>query len=299
MWRQVPLVGPYIGQQQASPRKVEIDLDNHSHSPRRGRASGRDRASSSTEDLSATIFARTTANFDPFVDHPIPAFGTWRHSSGNDVSMRDYTSSASQTRTTNSRQVTDPMSISVQGTAGNDTILDSLCDTMGTRPPANTPQNGENVHSALPAAFEGLESDYAGANSLETRDTDHPTHELVHPSETIVEEPDISDDLGTITVHVVPAASQAIKGRKENAQQPAVPSVRTASGEGTTRKVSQTFSVATLSSNNKRQRVTPAASKAIDDEDEPRTSPVTRKVSRTNANEGEGQKRVLSNMTNV
>jgi hypothetical protein len=193
------------------------------------------------------------------------------------------------------------MSITIQESAGEDLNHDTLCNAMGTRPPANTPQNGENVHSGLPAAFEGLESDYTGTNSFHTQDkTIQPTHELSRSAEDIVEKSYSSDNLGTITVHALPAAPQAIKGRKENGAQPVVSSVRTASGEGTARKVSQTFAVATTSSANKRQRVTPAASKAIDDEDEPRTSPVTRKVSRTNATkDGEDQKRVLSNITNA
>lgn len=47
-----------------------------------------------------------------------------------------------------------------------------------------------------------------------------------------------------------------------------------------TRKVSQPFPAASNHGTNKRQRVvTPAASKVIDDEDEPRSSPAFRKTS--------------------
>lgn len=106
-----------------------------------------------------------------------------------------------------------------------------------------------------------------------------------------------SDEMGCL----VPEASpNSIWSRKENVY--GSPSATDTFGnEGALRKVAQTFT-ATNSSGTKRQRnVTPAASKVIDDEDEPRASPLLGKMSRgASKHEGrEGERRVLSGIENL
>jgi hypothetical protein len=93
-----------------------------------------------------------------------------------------------------------------------------------------------------------------------------------------------------------------MKGRKENVQaSPLEPTVNPADIEGISRKVSMQI----VSENNgslKRQRIiTPAASKAIDDADEPRSSPSLRKVSvrSTKQYSKEGERKVLGGIENV
>jgi alpha-N-acetylglucosamine transferase len=89
-----------------------------------------------------------------------------------------------------------------------------------------------------------------------------------------------------------------VQSRKENHSSPHS-EFRQESNEGVTRKVSQTF--AASNSSHKRQRVvTPAASKVIDAEDEPRTSPSSRKISRTSEKQdSDSERRVLSGIENV
>ncbi len=113
------------------------------------------------------------------------------------------------------------------------------------------------------------------------------------------EQPKKKEPVSSITES--PTMSTNIKSRKENLHHsPLVVRPASAGNDETIRKMSQAFTT-TNSGGTKRQRiVTPASSKAIDDEDEPRSSPSTRKVSRTSAKgEGQGVRRVLSNLTNV
>lgn len=97
--------------------------------------------------------------------------------------------------------------------------------------------------------------------------------------------------------------STNVKGRKENIQASALETTpkpnNTEGNGGSLRKVSQT---ATESNHNKRQRVvTPAASKVIDDTDEPRSSPSLRKVSGmlVKQDSKEGERKVLQGIENV
>lgn len=72
-----------------------------------------------------------------------------------------------------------------------------------------------------------------------------------------------------------------------------------ATDETVMRKTSQAYS--TTSSGAKRQRVvTPVSTKVIDVEDEPRSSPTSRKISRSTIPEnGEGEKKVLGEIENI
>ncbi|KAF4635493.1 hypothetical protein G7Y89_g2592 [Cudoniella acicularis] len=88
----------------------------------------------------------------------------------------------------------------------------------------------------------------------------------------------------------------SVKSRKENMQD----SPRT-DNEGTARKVAQPFSSASNSGNKRQRVVTPAASKVIDDEDEPRTSPNLRKISNKTVKQEpkENERRVLGGIENI
>jgi hypothetical protein len=95
-----------------------------------------------------------------------------------------------------------------------------------------------------------------------------------------------------------PKLVYSLKGEKTNAPEPAVESEPVLKE---IRTISNPIATAT-SSGTKRQRVvTPAATKAIDIEDEPRTSPSIRKMSLGNAkHEGEeGDRKILGAIENV
>lgn len=312
MWRQSNLVGPYIAQQQISPRKTSNELELHSHSPRRENGTTRTKQPGRTQGgmpPPSNPFPRPATTFDPFTDQIHSAFSGWRQSSGNDVSMQDYSSSSGHTRANSTRQVTDPMSITGESLMP-DSQLDSLLDAMGTRPPANTPQNGENISTAMPIPFPVAVA--ARYDSPRAGGTPQPSGEFtVAPSAIALDQrEDHREEKNLesfITVVQAAPAAVTVKSRKENINRSPVTtranSVSVVDENETNRKVSQTFT-AINNVNNKRQRViTPAATKAIDDEDEPRSSPSTRKVSRTSAKEGQGQaqgaRRALSNVTNV
>jgi hypothetical protein len=87
-----------------------------------------------------------------------------------------------------------------------------------------------------------------------------------------------------------------VKSRKENVPESPCPSLSGQDHVEVVRKVRQPFMLISSGSHNKRQRiVTPASLKAIDKEDEPRSSP-TRKTPQTGSGkEGkEQERRVLS-----
>lgn len=295
MWRQVSLVGPYIAH--SSPRKNSHNEEIHSHSPRRGSQSMQSQQPQEIG-MAPLAFPRPVASSDPFTDQIHSAFNGWRQSSGNDVSMPDYASTGAYTRAFPSRQVTDPMSISEAEPSVIENNVDAVCDSMGTRPPANTPQNG-----AIDRSQQDIIIEVTHARKLSPRQgtaSSRPSGEFSHLSDGVHENSTPGDATATITIQQAPTTIDGVKSRKEN--KPESPPVASQSSslakDESMRKVSQAFASVT-NTNNKRQRiVTPAASKAIDDEDEPRSSPSTRKVSRTSAKECHGQKRVLSSITN-
>ena len=93
-----------------------------------------------------------------------------------------------------------------------------------------------------------------------------------------------------------------VKSRKENVQSsPHGADLNSTGYEGVARKVSQQFSTTAVNGIKRPRVVTPAASKVIDDEDEPRTSPSLRMASRGSAKqEGkEVERRVLSGIENI
>jgi hypothetical protein len=109
-----------------------------------------------------------------------------------------------------------------------------------------------------------------------------------------VEESTEADTLGALLI-------DEMESRKENCHDRSPRSeVNSATDETAIRKVSQSYS--TTSSGAKRQRVvTPVPAKVIDVEDERRSSPTSRKISRGTVPEspGEGEKKVLSEIENI
>lgn len=93
-----------------------------------------------------------------------------------------------------------------------------------------------------------------------------------------------------------------VQSRKEYAQaSPVEVASKHTDNGGISRKVSQQIATE-INSGNKRQRViAPAASKVIDDEDEPRSSPSLRKISSksTKQDSKENERRVLSGIENI
>lgn len=325
MWRQVSLVGPYAAQHAASPRKISGEDELHSHSPRRGSMPAHPYGVKPLSALITPGFHRPSSNPDPFTDKVQSDSNGWRQASVNDVLMPDYASSSSglisrQTsrqvmddvhprrfqdeypfkRSTDDpypgRRVTDPMSVTGIESLTSESHRDSYSEAVGPHPPANTPQTEETLRTHQGVTFE---------TALPRKPTSRKTTKL-YAAEDILPFMDLVTSgldeaaaSGTVLIQQRPSIHDTIKGRKEHADHsPNSPGSASPPIDEHMRKVSQAFDGA-ANANNKRQRVvTPAASKAIDEEDEPRSSPTARKVSRTNAKEAHTQKRVLGNITN-
>lgn len=299
MWRQVSLVGQYIAQQSVSPRKISGEDELHSHSPCRGIAPARSFGTKSLSGMLAPVMPKASSSSDPFTDKVNLAFQGWRRTSINDISMPDYSSSGSGYTRYPSRQVTDPMSVTgFESAAVSYSHADSYNETVGPRPPANTPQNESTARTQHTTAIDHTHT----RKSISRKNTMSQAAEEIMPlSDIVTGGPDQAFAPGTVVVHQRPNANDSIKGRKENiTHSPASARYGSDGANEHFNVISEAFSTA-ANVNNKRQRVvTPAASKAIDDEDEPRSSPTARKVSRTNAKEAQTQtqKRALRNITN-
>lgn len=165
MWRQVSFNASYLPQY-VSPRHIRsAGMDDHSHSPR-------PRASLGRPPLPPPIlgpmpppgipaFSRNALS-DPFIEPVHP----WRQTSSTDVSMPDYSSSASWA--SHSRRVTDPM-MTDRPERRYDTLqspeaFESICEALLPSAPDNTPQNGESDQSSatldLQSAAVQAEADY-------------------------------------------------------------------------------------------------------------------------------------------
>jgi hypothetical protein len=299
MWRQVSLVGPYFTQQFSPPRQAPDVIDAHSHSPRHVDIRPKPAASSSNI---GSMFPppqprlQKQAAFDPFTETLNPSFNGWRQSSSADVSMPDYSSSNSRGA---SRNITDPMILTEKqdrrfGSLQMPGAYDSLCEALMPSAPDNTPQNEAETHAVA-------------HNPIVTG--------VAQPSMKMEANP-IVGKLATITwrygrltiavktksTGVEALIASTIKSRKEHVQLwPLTENVNTAENEGVSRKSSLQIAIE-FNGGNKRQRViTPAASKVIDDEDEPRSSPALRKFSeRSNKQDPkEGERSVLGDIENI
>ncbi|TAQ89564.1 hypothetical protein B7494_g2131 [Chlorociboria aeruginascens] len=295
MWRQASLVAPYYAQR-FSPQQDEDGIEVHSHSPRRTVAKNATRTSLPGPSIGQMPPPNVTAfpqqpPFDPFTEPVNAAFSGWRHVSG-DVSMPDY--SSSHTRANSSRQVSDPMitdkndrrfeSMQMAG------AFESICEALLPSAPVNTPQNAGEVSTTAitdrKASHKVLE---VSSTMTEPPTTSTGIDEPANPSiieATLAEIASNSLLLGT-------SIASTVKSRKENFHEPQHGFENTVVGhEMVARKVPLTT---TNISGTKRPRVvTPAASKAIDVEDEPST----RKSSR-GAESKEGERRALSGIENV
>ncbi|KAE8452158.1 hypothetical protein EG329_001625 [Mollisiaceae sp. DMI_Dod_QoI] len=311
MWRQVSLVGPYLAQQ-LSPRREADGIEVHSHSPRQNpvvRApfpplgvQFQPPGFGSMQPPNPPLFQRQPP-FDPFTDNP--AFTHWRQRSSADVSMPDYAT----TRGSSSRQVSDPM----QGTESTNLIFeseqmpgvyDALIDALMPKAPSNTPQTG----AATPVTAPTTANATVSRKSSATRAIEPVTSESLEnglrsalgnslPAAKSVTE----TEQQTPTMTLKPTRISSIKSRKENMQDsPPGSEPNAADNESGLRLASQTF-VTTNSAGTKRSRVvTPAAAKVIDDEDEPRTSPSLRNVSRSTKQDGrESERKILGEIDNV
>lgn len=156
MWRQVSFVGPYFAQQ-FSPRHEIVDIEAHSHSPRRASVAPRRPFPApvigSMAPPAAPIPPRQST-FDPFTEPVHAAFSGWRQTSG-DVSMPDY--SISNTRVASSRQFSDPMQMSSERSFQSlpapdhyDVLLDAF-NPRGPSVPTNTPQTNTGSQGNTPA----------------------------------------------------------------------------------------------------------------------------------------------------
>jgi hypothetical protein len=295
MWRQVSIVGPYYTQQ-FSPQQNRDGMEDHTHSPRRAVQINQPNANVNIGPLfnqNQQAFPRQPT-FDPFTEPVHNAFSSWRNGSSTDLSMPDY--SKSNTRTNSSRQVTDPVVSDKLGgnqqnmhTAG---AYESICEALIPRAPDNTPANGEREASetskAIAVAMTAL-SDSTSAAAIKCSvkraaemnfgtDSSVATKCLqltfcsvkLEPPETSI----------TRSAARIPSTAESVQSRKENMpDSPHSMDLRLPSNEGSVNKMPPSFQPPNHGANKRQRIVTPAASKAIDDEDEPRSSPSVRKIS--------------------
>ncbi|KAH8676660.1 hypothetical protein BGZ60DRAFT_371700 [Tricladium varicosporioides] len=304
MWRQVALVGPYFAAQ-FSPRHTADLVDAHTHSPRRGNPVKQ--APNTTSGFgqlfpsNGPIFPRQPT-FDPFTDPTNIAFNGWRQTSG-DVSMPDYSSNS---RSNSSRQVTDPMSISAienQDRRFEDMSMvgayDSLCESLMPPAPVNTAVG--TPQQPLPTVPSGDPEAVLKAVAANDALTKGISVGAAGSRKASVNAEPASRFHGTETVVLEVTAIGNVKSRKENMQgSPRGPDSGTVS-EGTARRVAQALTSSTNNSNKRQRIITPASSKVIDVEDEPRTSPSLRKMSSKSMKQEhrDCERRVLSGIENI
>lgn len=312
MWRQVSLVAPFYNQH-ASPKRVEEDREAHAHSPRKPPAV--DFLSSQTNSMPPppAPFSRPP-NFDPFTSEPTrPPFTGWRRQkTSTDTSMPDVSSNSSD-QAGSTRNVSDPMII--EKTSRNIDMqssgaYESLCEALLPPAPGNTPQNGSEITMVNTIALR-QPSMQRGSSKPSLADR-VPTPRAFGP-------PDTPEGLTSQIEearfrHSRQLSSSSLSGDKSNKENdgrsPAAQSEtigsnnqRVASG-GSTRRSSHLFTSTNVMGTKRQRNVTPASSKAIDDEDEPRSSPSLRKASRQSNASGigkgkESERRVLSVVDNV
>jgi hypothetical protein len=300
MWRQVAITSPYYAQQ-TSPQQHEEILEVHGHSPRHLAPSFKPPfppAISFMPQTHPSIFPRQV-NSDPFVDTRGAAFSGWRQVS-SDVSMPDYASSSSNH--TASRNVSDPMQISEKGERGFQSLqmagaYDQLCEALIPSAPANTPRNAATPVIPPVTHISSVRSEPG------MRKSPILLPSLAKLSLVIKGKPDESGK----TALLKQAVSDSIQSEEIISGPQAETELTSLVNENINPIVSQ--SITAPASNHsttgtKRPRVvTPASVKVIDDEDEPRGSPVMRKVSRASTRgdgkENHPERRVLSGIENV
>ncbi|KAG9238660.1 hypothetical protein BJ875DRAFT_367344 [Amylocarpus encephaloides] len=302
MWKQVALVGPYH-YQHFSPQETLEDSDTHSHSPRRGKQSTAPESIGVLFNPNQPVFPRQPT-FDPFTEPGRASFRGWRQNNSTDESMPDYLS-ASNTGTNSSRNVTGLVQASIkenrrfeslQAPGAHEYIFDALMPAA----PANTSHNEEQAPAELPTTYTSaampppshrvVAAAAAASKSLSSKREADQIIVIPEPETTII----------TPTLVQESAKPSATKGKQ--ADSPSSVEVLVLSSDPASRKASQPFQ-ASIHGANKRQRVvTPAASKVIDDEDEPRSSPSIRKTSNRimgSQQNKDGDRRILGRLDNV
>lgn len=310
MWRQVSLVAPFYSQH-ASPKRVEEDREAHAHSPRKSQGVS---FSSQTKSMPPPpVTFSKPPSFDPFTSEPRSAFQGWRRQdTSTDISMPDISSNPSL-QAGSTRNVSDPMIIE-KASRNNDMqssgAFESLCEALMPPAPDNTPQNGSEITltNTITARESYMQKGSSRPVLVDRVPTPRATGESDTPEGLMAQ---IDESHFHHSRRLSSSSLMYAKGHKENDNRsPATQSEfkaeftgsnnpRLPSG-GSTRR-SSLFTSTNVMGTKRQRNVTPASSKAIDDEDEPRSSPSLRKVSRQSNASGSGkvmdsERRVVSGL---
>lgn len=250
-------------------------------------------------------------NFDPFTsDSARPAFAGWRRQGvSTDTSMPDLSSDSSG-QAGSIRNISDPMIIE-KASRNNDMqsmgAYESLCEALLPPVPVNTPQNGSEMTSANTISLRqsSLQRGCSRVGPVDRVPIPRAIGALDAPEGLVsqIEEARLRDSREL-------SSSLSYANKENESRSPTAPSEitgpnnqRTAS-DGSTRRASNLFTSTNAVGTKRQRNVTPASSKAIDDEDEPRSSPSLRKVSRQSNASGNGrgkdiERRVLSTVDNA
>ncbi|PBP19171.1 hypothetical protein BUE80_DR010046 [Diplocarpon rosae] len=286
MWRQVSLIGPYVPQQ-LSPRQGS-DIEAHSHSPRHGQSLDRPLSSvvPAIGSMPPPLFPKQPT-IDPFIETSNLAFTSWRHISKSDTSMPDY--SSSNTRTSSSRQFSDPMQYERTGRYESIQMpgaFESLCEALlpGTggfpaAPPETQPGSASapmtdkpvGISSSVKSRKENMQDSSLMTTDINPVGNENATRKVSQQFATISPVQTIGTSAANKNTIRKPTQLSAAPNNSSDTSAPAPAASSSASVENSIRRLSQPFT--TTNGSNKRQRVVSAAAKAIDDEDEPRSSP--------------------------
>jgi hypothetical protein len=187
--------------------------------------------------------------------------------------------------------------------------FEALCEALIPSAPSNTPQNGaEPVATNTTANMTAAREPPTRREIIRSLGDRVPTPgPAASPQEfaALIQE-NATADCNTSHSRRVSSASTSgapTKPEKENdGTSPATQESESAGKQQTTtmRRSSHPFTATNITGTKRQRNVTPASSKVIDDEDEPRSSPSLRKVSRQSKQEGkEGDRRALSGIENV
>ncbi|KAF7870070.1 uncharacterized protein EAF02_009260 [Botrytis sinoallii] len=274
MWRQVSLVAP-IYNQHPSPKRVEEDHEAHAHSPRKSQNIDFLSSQSNSMPPPAAPFSKPPNSTHSLLTHTSclcrlasdssGQAGIWAHTN---LSVKHYWPPVPVNTPQNESEMTSANIISLRQTS-----LQRVSSRVG-------PVDRVTIPRAIGAldAPEGLVSHIEEARLRDSRR--------------------------------LSSSSLSCANKENESRSPAAPSEstglnnqRTAS-DGSTRRTSNLFTSTNAIGTKRQRNVTPASSKAIDDEDEPRSSPSLRKVSRQSNASGNGrgkdaERRVLSTVDNA
>ncbi|PQE31591.1 hypothetical protein CJF32_00010467 [Rutstroemia sp. NJR-2017a WRK4] len=310
MWRQVSLVAPYYAHH-TSPRHVVEDLEAHTHSPRKSSAVGFLGTKAASMPPPPPPFAKPPT-FDPFTTAPVgPSFNQWRRqASSTDTSMPDLSLRGS-TQAGSCRNVSDPMIVERTGRQNmiSEGGFEALCEALIPSAPSNTPQNGvEPVPTSTTANMAAAREPPARREIIRNLADRIPTPvPTASPQEfaALIQENATTDRDTPHSRRVSSASTSGIPTKLEKENNDTSPATHESDSAGkqqtnNMRRTSHPFTATNITGTKRQRNVTPASSKVIDDEDEPRSSPSLRKVLRQSKQEGkEGDRRALSGIENV